>query len=104
MTDHHAVNARRELAKNLELVRVQLRPIARNQWQIMMGVHRRSGVAGKMFSTTCDPLSAQRVVESAGQPDDFRDVATVTTPTQRIICLVVEGNVENRAKIEIESK
>ena len=93
---------RGELAKDRELVRLQLFAGALDQREIVMRIDRRGGVAGKMFSAARDPLGAQGIVESPGQPNDFRDVAAVAAAAERVVGLVVEGNVEDRAKIEIE--
>ena len=64
--------------------------------QIVMRIERRGGVAGKMFAAARDPLLAQGVVECARQPNDFVDGRAVAAAAQRIVGLIVEGNVEHR--------
>src|SRR5437867_10183835 len=67
-----------------------------------MRVGSRTGVTGKMFAATCDPLLAHCVVERAGVAHDLLDRFAVTATAQRIVGVVVERNVEHRTKVEIE--
>ena len=69
-----------------------------------MGIDRRGGITGKMFSATRDALRTQCIVKSACQPNDFVDRSSVAATAERVIRFVVEGNIENRTKIEIETK
>src|SRR2546421_8069849 len=69
-----------------------------------MRVRFRTGVTGKMFAATRDSLVAHRVVEHAGVANDLLDGFPITTTAQRIIGVVIEGDVEHRAEIEIESE
>src|SRR5262249_40030635 len=68
----------------------------------------RAGIAApvtrKMFPATCDPLPSQRAVERTGVANDLFDCFPVTPAAQRIVCLVIEGNVQNWAQIEIETE
>ncbi len=57
-----------------------------------------------MFAAARDPLGAEGVVESAGQPNDFADVAPVAAAAERVVGFVVEGNIEDGAEIEVESE
>src|SRR5439155_24929090 len=69
-----------------------------------MGVRLRAGVTGKMFAAARDPLLAHRVVERAGIAHHLLDRFAVTTAAERIVGVIVERNVEDRAKIEIKSE
>ena len=90
--------------KDRELIRVQLGARAFDQRQVVVRVDGGGGVAGKMFAAARDPFPAQGVVKGAGQPDDLLDVPSVAAAAKRVIRLVVEGNVEHRTKIEIETE
>ena len=61
-------------------------------------------IPGEMFSAACDPLPFHRLVERAGVANDLLDRFSVTTATQRIVCIVVKGNVEHWTKVEIEAE
>ena len=110
MTNHHAVYERtaqravptREMPKDGQLFFVELGAGAIDFREIVMRIYRRGRVAGKMFAATQDPLLAKRVVKRAGQPNDLFDVLAITTPAQRIIRVIIEGNVQHRTEIEIE--
>src|SRR5438045_8900023 len=110
MTNHHAVHVRaaqravltRKMAKDRQLLSVQLLARAVDFRQIVMRVHRRRGVTGKMFAAAQDPLLAKRVVKRAGQPNDLFDVLAITTPAQRIVRVLIEGNIEHGTQIELE--
>ena len=92
------------MAKDRQLLFIQLRARALDFRQIVMGVDRRGGISGEMFAAAQNPLPAQRFIERTGQPDDLFDGLAVAAAAQGIISLIVERNVEDRAEIEIESK
>src|SRR5438874_2431047 len=69
-----------------------------------MRVGLRAGVTWKMFAAARDPLLAHRVVERAGIAHHLLDRFAVTTAAERIVGVIVERNVEDRAKIEIKSE
>src|SRR5207253_5493422 len=72
--------------------------------QVVMRIDSRGGVTGEMFAATGDPLLAHRVVERSGIANDLLDGFAVAASAQRIIGVVVEGDVEHGAKIEVETK
>ena len=104
MANHHAINERRELPKDRELFRVQLGTRAFDLRKIVMRIHRCSRVAGKMFAATQDALPAHGIVKGARQPDDLFHALAVAAAPERIVRVIVEGNVEDWAEIEIESE
>src|SRR6266403_1266904 len=69
-----------------------------------MRVRFRGRVSGKMFAAAGDSLISHRVVERAGIAYHLLDRLSVTPAAQRIVRVVVERNVEDRTKIEIESE
>src|SRR5204863_9912269 len=69
-----------------------------------MRVRFRGRISGKMFAAARDPLLSHRVVERAGIACHLLDRLSVTTAAQRIVRAVVERNVEDRTKIQIESE
>ncbi len=69
-----------------------------------MRVTLGGGITRKVFAAAHDPLLAHRVVECSRIANDLFDRLSVATTTQRVVRIVVEGNIENRTKIEIETK
>src|SRR6266403_2012873 len=57
-----------------------------------------------MFAAAGDPLFSHRVIERAGVARYLLNCFAVTPAAQRIVRIVVERNVEDRTKIEIESE
>src|SRR5260370_35716993 len=57
-----------------------------------------------MFAAARDPLLSHRVVEGSGITHDLLNCFAVTAAAQRIVRAVVERNVEDRTKIQIESE
>src|SRR5260370_41173175 len=57
-----------------------------------------------MFAAARDPLLSHRVVEGSGITHDLLNSFAVTAAAQRIVRAVVERNVEDRTKIQIESE
>src|SRR5260370_8029110 len=57
-----------------------------------------------MFAAVHDPLPAHRVVECSCIADDLLDSLSVATAAQRVVRIVVEGNIEHGTKIKIETK
>ena len=69
-----------------------------------MSIDSRGRVTGKMFAATGDPLVAHRVVECAGVANDLVDGFAVAASAQRIVSVIIKGDVEHRAKIEVKAK
>src|SRR5260370_36313647 len=69
-----------------------------------MRIDGRRGVTRKVFAAACDPLPSHCIIECAGVAHDLLDRFPITTTTQRIISLIIEGNVEHRTKIEIKTE
>src|SRR2546427_12709698 len=57
-----------------------------------------------MFTTTRNPLLPHGLVEHAGIAHNLLDIFSVTPAVERILCVILEGNVEHGTKIEIETK
>jgi hypothetical protein len=57
-----------------------------------------------MFAAARDPLSSHRFVERTRIAHDLIDTFSVATAAQRIVGIVVEGNVEYGTQIQIESE
>src|ERR1700693_6284048 len=57
-----------------------------------------------MFAAAPDPLVAHRVVKRSCIAHNLLDRFAVTTAAQRIVRVVVEGNIQHGTKIEIESE
>src|SRR4051794_5878991 len=55
-----------------------------------------------MFAATGDPLFAHGFIERTGIAHNLFDVFSVTPAVQGVFRVIIEGNVEHRAKIEIE--
>jgi hypothetical protein len=55
-----------------------------------------------MFAAAENPLLPHRVVERTRQSHHLVDSLAVAAAPQRIIGLIIEGDVENRTEIEIE--
>lgn len=104
MANHHAVHGVDELSKHGQLFPVQFRPRPLNLRQVVMRIHGGGRVARKMFSAAQYPLPPHAIVERARQANHLLNVFSVAASAQRIVRVVIEGNVENRAEIEVESK
>ena len=104
VADHHAIDAAAKLAEDGELVCVQLGPGPLDHGQVVMSVDGGGGVAGKMFAAARDAFCAERIVKGSGQPNDFVDIAPIAAAAERVVRLVIEGNVEHRAEIEIKAE
>src|SRR5439155_16848372 len=59
-------------------------------------------VTGKMLTAARNPLLAHGLVERAGIAYHLLDIFSVAPAVERILGVVLEGNVEHRTKIEIE--
>src|ERR1044072_2094859 len=70
----------------------------------MMRIHGCGRITGEMFATTENALFAHPLIERARQPLDLFDIFAIAAAAQRVVRLVIEGNVEHRAKIEVESE
>src|ERR1051326_2095128 len=57
-----------------------------------------------MFTAARNLLPAHRLVERTGIAHNLLDIFSVTPAVERILCVILEGNVEHGAKIEIETK
>jgi hypothetical protein len=57
-----------------------------------------------VFATTQDARGAQRLVEESRIVDDLLDVVSVTPATQRVVGIVIKGNIQDGTQIEVESE
>src|SRR5260370_3867401 len=57
-----------------------------------------------MFATARDSLVAHRIVKRAGVAHDLLHRFSITPSAKRIVGIIVERNVKDRTKIEIESE
>src|SRR4029077_5142749 len=57
-----------------------------------------------MLTAASDPLFAHCVVERASIAHHLLDGFSITPAAQRIVGIVIEGNIENWTKIEVETK
>jgi len=55
-----------------------------------------------MLATAGNSFAPQRFIEHTRQLNDLRGIAPITTPTKRVVRFLIEGNIQDRAKIEIE--
>src|SRR5438552_1855188 len=69
-----------------------------------MCIDRGGGIAREVLAAAGNTGSAERVIKRFGVFDYFLRGLPVTTTTQRIVRIVVEGNVEHGTEIEIESE
>jgi len=69
-----------------------------------MGIQSGACVAGEVFAAAHHAGRAQAAIEGAGKRDDLCGTASIASAAERVVGLVVEGNVEHRAQIEIESE
>jgi len=69
-----------------------------------MRIKSSAGVAWEMLAATQHPGRPQRGVKVLGVRDDLGRRAPVTAPAQGIVSFVIEGDVQHRAKIEIEAE
>ncbi len=104
VTDHHAVDQRGKMTKHRQFVGLHGRAVAFDDREGMVRIFHRRRIAGKMFAATEDAAAAQGAVELSGQGDDLVRGFAVTTSPQRVVRLVVEGNVQHRAEVEIEAE
>src|SRR5207253_9394497 len=91
-----------ECAKDCQLVCIEFDAGALDHRQIVMRIHHRGGVSGKMFAAACDALLSHRIIKGAGQPNDLCHVPSVAAATKRIVGLIIEGNIKHRTEIEVE--
>ena len=104
MGDHHAVDFVGKVAEHREFVLLHCLPRSVNHGKLVMGVESCGGIAGKVFAATEHSGGAQAFIEGARLLDNFCRGAPVAAPSQGVIGFVVEGDVENRAEIEIEAE
>jgi hypothetical protein len=57
-----------------------------------------------MFPATENPLLSHPVVKSGCQPHNLLDALSVAAAAKGVVRVVVEGNVEDRAEVEVESE
>lgn len=102
MADHEGVDSLRERAKHSEFVRLEV--FARNgySWQFVMRVARTTRIAGKMFAAGKDARALQGIIEGPCIVDHLRWIISVAAAAQGIVRVVVEGDIEHGAEIEIE--
>ena len=55
-----------------------------------------------MFSAAKNPALQERVVECTGEPNDLVYCRSVAPAAKRIICLIIEGDIQHGTQIEIE--
>ena len=104
MANHHAVHVVNEFSEDGQLVSIELFAAASDSRQLVMSIGTRGGISGKMFAAARDPLSSHRFVERARIAHDLIDIFSVATAAQRIVGIVIEGNVEYGTQIQIESE
>src|SRR5689334_5606639 len=69
-----------------------------------MRIRFGAGISRKMFAAAGDSLISHPVVKRTGVAHDLLDGFPVTPSTKRVVGAIVERNIEDGTKIEIESK
>src|SRR6058998_2780696 len=57
-----------------------------------------------MLAAACDPLPSHRFVKRAGISNDLLDIFSIATAAQRIVGIVIEGNVEYGKQTQNDSE
>ena len=104
VADHHAVHLVSEGAEHGEFAGVEFGAGAVDARQFVVRIEPGESIAGKMFAAGKNPFGGHRRAEGLGIGDGFLDAAAVATAAQRIVGLIVEGNVEHRAQVEVEAE
>ena len=102
VADHHAVNVVYELAKHGQLILIKLFSSAIYPGQLIMCIGSCSGVTGKMFTAAGDPLPPHCFIERTCVSNNLIDAFPVAPAAQRVLGVIVKGNVQHGTKIEIE--
>jgi hypothetical protein len=107
MTDHHAVDgvlARAKPAEDLEFVGLEIGKRPRESGELMVGVTRGRGVAREVLSTGEDSRGVESGIKDPCLFDDLVGGCSITATTKGVVGLLVEGDVEDGAEIEIETE
>jgi hypothetical protein len=107
MADHHAIDralAENEFPKNREFFVVQFlaRPV--DPRKIVMSVDCCCRIAWKMFAATRYTLAVHPFIKQARVADDLVHRSAITAAAQRIISVIAERDVEDRAKIQVKAE
>jgi hypothetical protein len=86
------------------LVRLEFRPRARDDRQLVMRIDRRARVAGKMLAATEDSLRAHRPGESARIPHHLVRIDAPGAVLERVVDIVRKRHVEHRAEVKVEAE
>src|SRR5512132_3786430 len=57
-----------------------------------------------MFAAAADPLPAHGLIKRTSIAHNLFDIFSVAPAVQRVFGVIIEGNIEHRTKIEIESE
>jgi hypothetical protein len=104
VADHHRIDASSESAEHSEFIRLEIVAGNRDGWQLMVRVARTARVSREMLAATEDTRALQRIVKGPCILDHLRRIISVASAPQRIVRVVVERDIEDRTKIEIETE
>ena len=104
VSDHHGIHAVAEGSEDVEFVGFEVFFGQIDHGEFMVRIERCAGISGEVFAAGEDPLVAQCVVEEAGIADDLCRGVPVAASAEGVIGLIVEGDVEDGAEVEVESE
>ena len=104
VADHHGIELGKQGAEGEHLFGEEFLFGAADHGEKLVRVDVGGAVGGEVLAAAEDALFAEGAVEEAGVGDDFLGVAAIAAAFEGIIGLVVVGNIEHRAEVEIEAE
>ena len=104
MSDHHAIHRFREVPEDSEFVLFHEFLRALDAGKFVVRVEAGRGIAGEMLAAAHHSGGPQCLVEGSGFFNDLGDIAAVAAPAERVVGLVVKGNVQHGAEVQVESE
>ena len=90
------------MPKHSQFVSLQIRSRAGHRGEAVVRVLAGHRISGKVLAAAEDAAATERVVELTRQRDHLSHAPPVAAAAERVRCLVVEGDIEHGAEIEVE--
>src|SRR6266404_475207 len=102
MANHDTVHITNELPKHCQFILIEFFSGAIDLRQLIVSVCSCSRVTGEMFAAARDPLPSHSGIEYTSIAHDLLDIFSVAPAAQRILSVIIKGDVQHRTKIQIE--
>ena len=104
VTDHHGIQFRQQRAKRSHFFLFQFLFGAIDGGQLVMGINVRRSVGGKVLAASENAAAAKSAIKCSGKVNDLVRICAVAATFQGVVRVVVIGNIQHRAKVQIEAE